>query len=147
MAEHVAQLRSHNPGDSYPMLQGLPPREVIVQDTLDISGLVQFYWYEPVWYSGSINRKGFPDSGEKLGRMLGIAHNQGQAMCLYVALLQSENPTINFVYNSISKVHSVLPEELNSRAFKTKLSTSDNSIELKCGDPVTKEGPVSARYA
>ena len=43
VAEHVAQLRSHTPRDNYPMLQGRPPREVIVQDTLDISEMAQFY--------------------------------------------------------------------------------------------------------
>ena len=49
-AEHVAQLKSHTTQDNYPMLQGGPPREVIVQDTLDISELALFYWYGPVWY-------------------------------------------------------------------------------------------------
>ena len=48
-AEHVAQLRSHTPRDNYPMIQGRLPREVIVQDTLVISELVQFYWYKTVW--------------------------------------------------------------------------------------------------
>ena len=79
-AEHVTRLRSYTPRDNYPMLQERPPREVIVQDTLDISELAHFYWYEPVCYLDSINRKGFPNSGEKLGQMLGIAHYLGQAM-------------------------------------------------------------------
>ena len=37
LVEHVAQLRYHTSRDNYPMLQGRPQREFIVQDTLDIS--------------------------------------------------------------------------------------------------------------
>ena len=48
-SEHVAQLRSQTLRDKYPMLQWIPQIEVIVQDTLDISELSQFSWYEPVW--------------------------------------------------------------------------------------------------
>ena len=119
------------------MLQGRPPREVIVQDTLDIYELDQFYWYEPVWYWDCFNRKGFPDSGDKLGRMLGISHNRGQAMCCYVAPVQRNNPNANFVQNAIALVRSALPKELDSQAFKARLVTLDKSIEVNCGDPAT----------
>ena len=77
---HVAQLISHIPRDNYPMLQEITPREVFVQDTLNISELAQFYWYELVCYWDYINRKRFPNSGEELGRMLVISHDRGQAM-------------------------------------------------------------------
>ena len=69
--------------------------------------------------------------------MLGIAHYRVQAMFLYVALLKIHNPTANFVYIARSTVPSVLTEELDSQAFKTRLATLYNSIEIKCGDPVT----------
>ena len=36
-SDHLAQLRSRTPRDNYPMLQGRPTIEVIVQDTLGIS--------------------------------------------------------------------------------------------------------------
>ena len=58
-------------------------------------------------------------------------------MCFYVAPLQINNPTANFVYNARSTVRSVLPEELDSQAFKTRLSTLDKSIEIKYGDLAT----------
>ena len=99
--------------------------------------MAQFYWYEPVWYWDSINRKGFPYSGEKLGQMLGIAHNQGQAMCFYVALIQRNHTTANFLYNARSALRSVLSEEMDSQAFMKRLSTLYKRIELKCGNPVT----------
>ena len=130
----MAQLRSHTPRNNYPVLQGRPPIEVIVQDTLDTSELAQFYCYETVWYWDYVNRNGFPNSGEKLGRILGIAHDRVQAMCLYVAPLQSNKPTANFVYNARSMVRSVLPEELYSQDFKKRLATLYKSIEIKCGD-------------
>ena len=57
------------------MLQEITPREVFVQDTLNISELAQFYWYELVCYWDSINRKGLPNSGGGIGKMLGIAHD------------------------------------------------------------------------
>ena len=119
------------------MLQGRTPRELIAQDTLDISELAQLYWYELVWYWDSMNRKGFHYSGEKLGQMLVIAYNRFQKMCFYVAPLQSNKTTANFVYNARSTVRSVLPEELDSQDLKTRLATLDKSIEIKCGDTVT----------
>ena len=58
-------------------------------------------------------------------------------MCSYVALLQSNKPTENFAYNARSTVRSVLPEELDYKAVKTRLSKLDKTIEINCGDPVT----------
>ena len=45
--------------------------------TPDISEVAQFGWYDPVWYWDPVDIGGFPNSGERLGRMLGIAHDRG----------------------------------------------------------------------
>ena len=60
-------------------------------------------------------------------------------MCSYVALLQSNKPTENFAYNARSTVRSVLPEELDYKAVKTRISKLDKAIEINCDDPVTLE--------
>ena len=78
----------------------------------------------------------YPIQGGGIGKMLGIAHDWGQEMWFYRSPLQINNPTANFVYNAISTVRSVLPEELDSQYFKTRLSTLDKSIEINFGDPV-----------
>ena len=69
--------------------------------------------------------------------MLGIDHDRCQAMCLYVALIQRNHPTVNFLYNARSTLRSVLSEDLDSQAFKKILSTLYKSIEIKCGNIVT----------
>ena len=58
-------------------------------------------------------------------------------MCFHVAPLQSNKPTANFVYNARFTVRSVLSEELDFQAFKTRLATLDKKIEIKHGDPAT----------
>ena len=55
------------------------PMEVLTGSTPDISPLLQFHFYEPVYYM--VEDHGFPsESGEKMGRFVGIAETVGDAM-------------------------------------------------------------------
>ena len=77
--ELMAELRSHTAMDKFE-LEGKTPVEVLTGDTPDISHLVEFGWYDYVWYIDP------PDSIErrKIGRWLGPSHNVGTNMCYKV---------------------------------------------------------------
>ena len=52
------------------------PLTVLMGQMMDISPLLHFEWYEPVFYSNEDS--GFPsESGEKLGRFVGSEENVG----------------------------------------------------------------------
>ena len=55
------------------------PVELVEANTVDISEYAQFGWYEPCWAWMAGNN---PDKGERLCRVVGVAHHIGQAMCL-----------------------------------------------------------------
>ena len=60
-------------------LHGKTPIQVLTRSTNDISPLLFFRWYEPVYYK--VDDSDFPsDSHEKRGRWVGIAEHVGHAM-------------------------------------------------------------------
>ena len=63
---------------SHEVLDDKTPLEISTGVTPDISVLLQFMWYEPVFYLDS-NEK-FPTSKEKSGRFVGIAEHCGDAL-------------------------------------------------------------------
>jgi hypothetical protein len=67
------------------VLHGAVPIQVLTGSTNDISPLLQFRWYEPVYYK--IDDSDFPydsdfpsDSREKRGQWVGIAENVRHAL-------------------------------------------------------------------
>ena len=68
------------------------PIEVATGETPDISNLLQFYWYEKVYYYD--HSTSFPDSKEKLGRFVGIAENVGDTL-FYKILTSDANQIIH----------------------------------------------------
>ena len=64
-----------------PKLQGITPHEHMKGETLEITELVNFYWYVLVYYW---SQHSFPDGKECLGRFLGVVNNFGSAMCYYI---------------------------------------------------------------
>jgi hypothetical protein len=56
--------------------------EVITGNTPDISHLLYFDFYQPVYYLDELMK--FPHDKEQLGRWLGPVHSTGQALCYYV---------------------------------------------------------------
>ena len=129
---HVRSLMAR-PGDA--RLNGKVPRELIESNTPDISEYVQFEWYQPVfyWEKGSN-----PKKGEHLGRVTGIAHSVGQAMCFEIVPMQDESPLATFKYLSRSTVRAPTPEELAKEEFKEQLKKLDGSIHAKAGNPATE---------
>ena len=58
------------------------PIEACFGDTPDISPLLQFTFYEPVYFLDQDAR--FPETGERLGRFVGIAENHGDALTYWI---------------------------------------------------------------
>lgn len=132
--EWFADVRSMTARPDDFRLEGRVPRELIEANTVDISEMCQFEWYEVAWAWKSGNN---PDKGEHLVRVVGIAHHVGQAMCFRVIPEQSSSPNANFQYLSRSTVRSVTPEERATEEFKAMLRKLDESIAAKAGNPAT----------
>ena len=58
------------------------PTEIAFGETPDISNLIQFRWYDLLYYYEPTNE--YPDSKEKLGRFIGIAPTSGDIMTYHI---------------------------------------------------------------
>ena len=67
---------------AYAKLKWKTPIEKAFGYTPDISALVQFAFYEPVYYYNA--DLPFPKSKESFGRFVGLAHNTGDALKYYI---------------------------------------------------------------
>ena len=72
---HVCMVLNHT---SSPKLNGRTPAEWLLGYTPDITPLIQFMFYEPVYYK--VHTEQFPDPSEKMGRYVGVAECVGNAM-------------------------------------------------------------------
>ena len=59
------------------------PMELALGGTPDLSALLQFRFYEPVYYHDPIGNK-FPDTKEKIGHFVGIAENKGDELTFWI---------------------------------------------------------------
>jgi len=72
---HAADILNHL---AHVNLKNRTPTEVMFGVTPDISSLIQFHWYQPVFYYD--RNASYPDSKEKYGHFVGVAHNVGDAL-------------------------------------------------------------------
>ena len=64
-------------------LGGKSPIEAAFNQVPDISPLLAFWWYQPVYYQSY--DKGFPSkTNEKLGRWVGVAVSKGDLMTFWI---------------------------------------------------------------
>ena len=87
--QYIARLRRCTSQPLY-CLDGRTPHELLTGETPDISELLDYEWYSPVWYYDGL--EGFPLERRKLGRWLGPSHRIGQALCYYI--IRGENGRI-----------------------------------------------------
>jgi len=80
-------------------LNGRTPYKKITGNTPDISELLEFEWYQPIWY---YEPSEFPHQNKLLGRWIGIAHRIGQALCVWILPL-SGVPIARTTIQAISK--------------------------------------------
>ena len=64
------------------ILDGRTPFEAVTGDTPDISSIMDYDFYEPVWYYDEV--AAFQEPKRHIGRWLGQACNVGQAMCYWI---------------------------------------------------------------
>jgi len=129
-ANYVSHLRNHIVRPLID-LNGRTPYEKITGNTPDISELLEFEWYQPIWY---YEPSEFPHQNKLLGRWIGIAHRIGQALCFWI-LPFSGIPIARATVQAISK------EDLLTDVIKDKLLEFDQSIEQKLyeGRPVISD--------
>ena len=60
------------------------PIEVAFGETPDISNLLQFRWYDKLYYYDPLSE--YPESKEKVSRFIGIATNVGDTMTYKILL-------------------------------------------------------------
>jgi hypothetical protein len=74
--QYVCYLLNHMADKT---LGDIPPLQVLTGITQDISVLMRFHFYEKVYYA--VDDTSFPsDTGESVGRFVGIAESVGNAM-------------------------------------------------------------------
>ena len=78
-AELQAKIRCHTAHD-IPTLNGQVPETMVTGNTADISELVEFGWYEWIYYRDATGS--FPLPKEELGRCLGPSENVGSRMSM-----------------------------------------------------------------
>jgi len=104
------------------------PYEAIHGHTPNISSIVTFNFYEPVWYYDQVSE--YPNPKRKLARWLGEAYNIDQAMCYWV-LPKSGIPIAR------STVQEIPREYLETPDFKEELKTLDEVLIDTFGEPVS----------
>ena len=102
---------------------GMTPIEKAFGVTPDISALLQYSFYEPVYYLNDITtHASFPNTKESLGRFVGIAESTGDAMTYYV--LTTDNKII---------ARSVMRSALTTENANLRISGANNVEELNNG--------------
>ena len=92
--------------------------------TPDITGLLQFKFWELVYYQNPV--KEFPDDSgnEGLGRFLGRAKDYGDGMCYWILPVESEIPIVR------SMVHSV-NEAIENKAFAAAVAEERENDKIR----------------
>jgi hypothetical protein len=70
------------------VLEWKTPHEALFGFKPDISPYLAFYWWEPVYFTDP-NNDSFPATKEKLGRIVGVAENQGDLMTWLILDLET----------------------------------------------------------
>ena len=97
-------------------------------DTPDISSLLPFDFYDPIWYYDETSS--FPEPKRKTGRWIGEAQDFGQAMCYWV-LSESGKPIVR------STIQPIPPEHLSLPETQEAIKALDVKIADKLGEPLS----------
>ena len=87
--------------------------------TPDISSLIDFDFYQPVWYYDQLAE--FPEPKGHAARWLGEAYDIGQAMCYWI-IPSSGIPIVR------STIQSISIEQMNLESTISELKELDHSI-------------------
>jgi hypothetical protein len=101
------------------------PFEATLGDTPDISSLIPFDFYAPIWYNDELSA--FPEPKQKFGRWLGESRDFGQAMCYWI-LSENATPIVR------STVQPIPPDKLALSENKEGVIQLDKVISEKLGE-------------
>ncbi len=107
-------------------LEDRTPFEATIGETPDISSLLSFDFYDPVWYYDET--AAFQAPKRQLGRWLGEAKDFGQAMCYWV-LSDTAKPIVHSTVQPIPK------DKLTLAETQSQLQALDQIISDKLGSP------------
>jgi hypothetical protein len=117
------------------VLDGRTPYEAVTGDTPDISSIMAYDFYEPVWYYDKI--AAFPEPKRHIGRWLGQSYNIGQAMCYWILPLSGipiAQSTVTPLSHEDQTLESVQQELITfDQQIKSKYCKDDDNIE---GNPI-----------
>jgi hypothetical protein len=133
--EHAVDVHNHTARRA---LDWKTPLEVETGDTPDVSHLLFFDFYQPVWYWDNPNAS-YPDARRKLGRWLGVAKNVGQALCFHILVRNGEVIS----RSTVKGVESPMPEDI-----QRELLEFDTEVRGVLKDPeFTQRFPSAAERA
>ena len=113
---------------AHPLLNWLTPAHVVGGDTPDISHILMFYFYQPVWYLDPTTS--FPESKEKKGRFVGFAPNVGDILTFKILT----DDTRHVIYRSV-----VRPANDKSKDNKRVSFLEDVKTNLKLNSDEEEE--------
>ena len=115
--EYVAELRCMTATTIFD-LNGRTPFETVLGFTPDISELVEFKWFDWVWYHDPVD-----SDKDHLGRWLGPAHNIGQGLAYYI-LNHNAEVIVRSTVSVIDK-DDIAPHDLQTRQgeFTTRVES------------------------
>ena len=93
-------------------------------DTIDISNLAEFEWYEYVYYITPASHDSL--ANKRLGRYLGPSFDVGEAMCMKVLNSNAKNLSRTLVFP-------ISEEELRSAKFKEKKEAFEKELAVIVG--------------
>ena len=132
---HVVYMLNHM---AHPRLKNRTPYEAAMGWTPDISALLHYYFYQPIYYYDKITTS-FPDSKERIGWWIGVAEHTGDALTYKILtanhriLLRSVICPTEDPLTPNKQAEAVLQDGYNS-------STSEEGSHL--GDIITSEADV-----
>ena len=127
--ELEALIRSHTALDIFE-LDGEVPETMIKGETADISKIVEFGWYEWVYFYDSEVK--YPEDKWKLGRYLGPSRDIGPAL---TAKVLKHNGDVRH----LTTLRPLSEEEREDVKVKEAMTAFDNNIEIKLGGSAKAE--------
>ena len=88
---------------SHSQLKGRTPHERAIGETPDISCLLQFHFYQPIFYYEKT--ESFPCSKERLGWWVGVAESQGDALTYKILTIENDVITRSVICPADNPIH------------------------------------------
>ena len=126
--EYLIELHNHRAAES---LKWKTSIEIAFGETPDISSLIQFKWFEYLYYYEPTAE--YPDSKERIGRFVGIAPNTGDAMTYKIYIESTGNIIVRGTVRVFNK-----SKDINVRAMEIEEITFFSEVARKNTIPIQR---------